>query len=205
MKVRILHYIACFMAITGGTAAAAGPIVKPSVPGAASTRITTEESRKLADAPVVPADIAFMQDMIVHHSQAVEMVGLIETRSTSPDIARLGKRIAKTQTLEIGFMKSWLQAHGFPLENEHAHHHMTMNGMLTDAQMSALRASKGKAFDRLFLVGMIQHHGGAIDMVRKLVANEGADEESELNYFVNGITPDQSAQIARMQNMLAKR
>lgn len=199
-------------------------IVQPGAPGQPGRQITPAQSEALARTAVLVPDIAFMRHMIVHHGQAVEMSALIATRTQNRDVTLLGNRIAISQTSEIALMRDWLRRHaGEPTQaspaatgDEHAHHHAQMDqgqmavdpdkavmpGMLTPRQMQALAAAQGTEFDRLFLTGMIQHHQGAIDMVRGLEAVAGAGEEVQLSEFMMSVLADQTAEIARMQAML---
>ncbi|MHB1312583.1 MAG: DUF305 domain-containing protein, partial [Gemmatimonadaceae bacterium] len=110
------------------------------------------------------ADVAFMQGMIMHHGQAIEMVALIGARTTNPVLQSLGERIDVSQKDEILMMRRWLAEHhvaaseheGMPMGD----HSMRMPGMLTPEQMTTLAQARGAGFDRLFLSGMIQHHEG---------------------------------------------
>lgn len=158
--------------------------------------------------------------MIVHHSQAVEMVALLLKRGASKELQAFGKRISVSQADEIESMKQWLREHNQPVVAAHAHmHHHTpgmdmskmaagdvpvMPGMLSPNQMKVLAKSSGKVFDRLFLTGMIQHHTGALDMVDDLLAAGGAEQDGLLFDFVTDIDNTQSAEIKIMQSMLAK-
>ena len=157
-----------------------------------------------------PADVAFMQGMIHHHAQAIEMVALIGARTTSPVMRLLGERINVSQKDEILMMQNWLREHHQdapdPLAHmgmdmgEHAEH--LMPGMLTKVQMTRLAAAKGGAFDRLFLTGMIQHHQGALTMVKELFATTGAAQATAIFRFASDVDADQRAEIARMRAML---
>lgn len=170
-----------------------------------------------ASGPVVTAaDVTFMQEMIGHHAQAVEMTALIRTRTRRRDLLTLGERITVSQRDEIAMMRQWLQTRGAPAPAAAAHdmsghtmpagHTMPMMpGMLTPEQMAALRRARGATFDRLFLEGMIQHHGGALTMVEQLLAVPGAAQESEINRFVTDVDTDQRAEITRMRRMLTAR
>jgi uncharacterized protein (DUF305 family) len=152
------------------------------------------------------ADAAFMQGMIGHHAQAIEMVALLKTRTASQDMQLLGLRIEVSQNDEIKLMQTWLRERGESVPSEHAHHMAgakLMPGMLTKEQMSRLSASKGTEFDRLFLELMIQHHEGALTMVKELMASPGAGQESNLYAFVADVEADQSAEITRMRRMRA--
>src|SRR5512144_132580 len=120
------------------------------------------------------ADVEFMQGMIGHHTQAIEMVKLLKTRTTRDDMKLLGQRIEVSQTDEIKMMKTWLRDRQKAVPGDSDYQmmmqmpDMAMPGMLTQAEMDALAAAKGAAFDRLFLEGMIKHHQGALTMVEKL-------------------------------------
>ena len=159
-----------------------------------------------------------MQGMIVHHAQAVEMTALIESRTENKDVRSLGARISHSQADEIAFMKRWLVSRGQPVADAtHDMHKMHMNhknmshgqmalmpGMLTSEQMEALRKAKGEEFDRLFLEGMIQHHDGALIMVKDLFDAAGAGQEAELFNFATDVDSGQRAEIRIMQSMLEK-
>jgi uncharacterized protein (DUF305 family) len=170
----------------------------------------------------VEADTSFMQGMIHHHSQAVEMVDLLRTRGQSKDLQAFGERIRISQSDEIEFMKDWLRERGKPVSaaNAHMDHgsntkggdhsaHMAgpalMPGMLTPEQMAALAKAKGAEFDRLFLTGMIQHHDGALVMVDELFAVPGAGQDPVLYDFANDIDNTQRAEIEIMRGMLKEK
>lgn len=167
-------------------------------------------ARAAAQTPAAP-DVAFMQGMIHHHAQAVEMVALIAARSTDVVLRSLGERIDVSQRDEIAMMQQWLHQHGQEAPDPLPHIGMDMGGhtmpampgMLTAAQMTALKAARGRAFDRLFLEGMIQHHEGALEMVRALFATTGAAQSTAIFRFASDVDADQRAEIARMRAMLA--
>jgi uncharacterized protein (DUF305 family) len=150
------------------------------------------------------ADVEFMQGMISHHAQAIEMTDLLKTRSERDVMHKLAERIDISQADEITMMQQWLMARGQIAPEQHAHHHegMMMPGMLTPEQMERLAAAHGAEFDRLFLEGMIAHHQGALSMVEELMTHPGAAQESEIFGFVSDVEADQSAEIARMSGML---
>jgi len=187
------------------------PIFQPGAPGADTRTITAEQSVALSRTHFTPADVRFMQHMLVHHAQAVEMVDLLQTRGSDPTIARLGQRITLSQDAEMALMRDWLVARGQPLAMADAHtghagmdHSMAvMPGMLSPAQMQTLGASAGPNFDRLFLQGMIQHHQGALDMVGELMAEPNSAEDPLLSDFAASVVADQSAEILRMQTLLS--
>ena len=212
--------------LAGLTGLAAGPqtppIFNPGAPGASSRVISAAEAVELGRTSFTADDVAFMQHMIVHHGQAVEMVELLRTRGVHPTVRRLGQRISMSQEAEIAVMRGWLTDRGQPLEmpgmggghagmdhSAHAGHAMAasdtpiMAGMLSPAQMQTLAAASGPAFDRLFLEGMIRHHQGALDMVDALLANPDAAEDTMLSDFTTSVVADQSAEILRMQSLLS--
>ena len=181
-------------------------IVQPGRPGEASKVIAAETSTRSAALPHTAADTKFMQGMIPHHAQALEMAALVYTNSNSDDMKLLAKRIEVSQIDEINMMKDWLTARGEAVPDEHAHHagdHALMAGMLTQAEMQRLAAAKGVEFDRLFLEGMIKHHEGAITMVRQLFATPGAGQDAEIFAFASDVEADQGMEIDRMAAMLA--
>jgi len=181
-------------------------IVQPGRPGEASKVIPADASTRSAALPHMPADTKFMQGMIGHHAQALEMAALVYSNTTSEDMKMLAKRIEVSQLDEIGMMKGWLTARREALPDEHAHHagdHALMPGMLTQAEMQRLAAAKGKEFDRLFLEGMIKHHQGALTMVKELFSAPRAGQDAEIFAFASDVDADQSMEIDRMSAMLA--
>jgi len=201
-------------------------VVQPGAPGAASKTLPPSTGGTLP--PRSAADVEFMQGMIVHHAQAVEMTAMISAHSKNKDVRSLGARISSSQSDEIKFMKRWLAARGESVSkmmsempgmdmpqgtNSHEavrqdtmpHETMTlMPGMLTPQQMEALRKTKGAEFDHLFLVGMIQHHNGALTMVKDLFNSAGAGQDAELFNFATDADNAQRAEIRIMENMLEK-
>ena len=146
----------------------------------------------------------------MHHAQAVEMTALIESHTENKDLRSLGARISRSQSDEIGFMKRWLTARGEPTSRPMSHmtgldmssHEILMPGMLTLKQMNALKNAKNEEFDHLFLSGMIQHHNGALTMVKNLYDSAGAGQDAELFNFATEVDSGQRAEIKIMQNML---
>src|SRR5262249_39497120 len=156
----------------------------------------------------------------MHHAQAVEMTALIASHSESKELRLLGDRISRSQTDEIKFMKRWLVARGestsmvMPVMSsteaagQHSatdHAMMLMPGMLTSEQMKALRNAKGAEFDRLFLAGMIQHHNGALTMVKDLFDTAGAGQDADIFNFATDADNAQRAEIRVMESMLEKK
>jgi len=187
-------------------------VVQPGAPGK-PTRALPPSTRATLP-PASPADVEFMQGMIVHHAQAVEMTALIESHTENKDVRSLGARISRSQSDEIKFMKRWLASRGQPISpsmsdmdhSKMSHAQMAlMPGMLTPEQMEALRKATGEEFDRLFLSGMIQHHRGALTMVRDLFDTAGAGQDAELFNFATDVDSGQRAEIRIMQGMLEKK
>ncbi|MBK9240190.1 MAG: DUF305 domain-containing protein [Acidobacteria bacterium] len=179
-------------------------VVQPGAPGKPSRELSESERPKAVASKHSPADTKFMQGMIGHHAQAVEMVDLLKTRTDREDMRMLGKRIEVSQNDEIKMMRLWLQTRGESIPSEHAHHMPggMMPGMLTPEEMEKLRAAKGAEFDRLFLEGMIRHHGGALVMVQELQSSPGAMQEAEIHDFATHVDADQRMEILRMNTML---
>jgi uncharacterized protein (DUF305 family) len=227
----------CAVAASGqsGTSGTA-PIVQPGAPGAASKTLSPS-AIYTAPRALEKADIEFMQGMIMHHSQAVEMTNLMPTHTHNKELLAFGKRIRISQSDEMKFMKQWLEERGQPVEmnmghdmshgtsNDMSHmdhaamgHEMThdmsrmnmapkpmmMPGMLTPEQMKALANATGPRFDHLFLTGMIQHHGGALTMVKDLFDVPGTGQDAQLYDFVTDVDNTQRAEIGIMQGMLNK-
>jgi uncharacterized protein (DUF305 family) len=188
-------------------------IVQPGAPGKPSVKLPSSTKGKLP--PKSPADVEFMQGMIMHHAQAVEMTAMIAEHTQNKELRLLGARISSSQSDEIKFMRRWLTARGEPTTMamsgmsgmpgmKMSHEPALMPGMLTAEQMDALRKAKGADFDRLFLIGMIQHHGGALTMVKDLFDTGGAGQDAELFEFATDADNGQKAEIRIMQKMLEK-
>ena len=266
MRCRLLPlYVAAVCCSLSIARAQAPVIVQPGAPGQPD-RTLTEVTAVTAAKPPSEADIRFMQDMIMHHGQAVEMTELLKTRGKDPEVLEIGRKIDVSQSDEIRWMKQWLAERGIPLETmgtmpgmdhgsmpgmdhsnmagmdhgsmagmDHSqmdhgsmqgmdHSQMAgmdhgtnstaakpdsmdvamMPGMLTPRQMQTLRESSGATFDRLFLTGMMQHHGGALLMVKQLFANPGAGEDPQLFDFANDVDNTQLAEIDIMKGILRK-
>ncbi|MBA4008412.1 MAG: DUF305 domain-containing protein [Erythrobacter sp.] len=181
------------------------PIVKPGAPGQASKTLSAEEATKLARASYTPADVVFMQNMIVHHQQAVEMAKLVKDRTNTEELKTIAGRIESSQADEITFMQTWLKERGEPLTDammkDHAHH--TMKGMASPEALTALGAAKGTDFDKQFLTLMIAHHEGALDMVEVLLDEDGTAADPVLFQFVGDVESEQKAEIGKMDKLLA--
>ena len=192
-------------------------VVQPGAPGQ-PTR-TLPPSTRATLPPRSSKDVEFMQGMIMHHAQAVEMTALIESHTENKELRLLGARISQSQSDEMNLMKRWLEARGEPVSppmpgmsnmdmpghdmSSHQHHKL-MPGMLTPKQMDALRKAKGADFEQLFLRGMIQHHNGALSMVKDLFDTAGAGQDAELFNFATDVDSGQRAEIKIMQTMLGE-
>jgi uncharacterized protein (DUF305 family) len=188
------------------------PVVQPGAPGMPSKILpsgTTGQGPKLSQ-----ADVDFMQGMIMHHAQAVEMTAWIPSHTENPEIRTLGARISRSQSDEMNFMKRWLIARGLPVSmampgmpnmDMSGKPMPAMPGMLTSAQMEALDNARGAKFDHLFLTGMIQHHNGALIMVKELFDTPGAGQDADIFDFATDADNTQRAEIRIMQNMLKEK
>lgn len=189
---------------------------QPSAPQARLTGDAAAVAKARADSaryPYTAADIHFMSGMISHHAQAIKMARMAESHDAGPSVRRLCERIINAQTDEIALMQLWLRdrrqpvpdansAAGMKMTMNGMEHVMLMPGMLTDAQMKQLDESHGQDFDSLFLLFMIQHHHGAVAMVKDLFASYGAGQDELVFKFASDVNVDQSTEIVRMQNML---
>jgi uncharacterized protein (DUF305 family) len=163
--------------------------------------------------PYTEADVRFMSHMIGHHAQALVMAGWASSHGADPSVRRLAERIINSQQDEIATMQTWLHDRGRPvpearpagmkMEMDGHVHEMLMPGMLTPAQMEELDRARGADFDRLFLTYMIQHHKGAVTMVKDLFGTQGAAQDEATFKFASDANVDQSTEIARMERMLA--
>ena len=203
--ITILAIAAVGMACRSAAVDRAPEIVQPGAPGQSSKVVAAAKAADLSQVQHTAADVKFMQGMIGHHAQAIEMADLLQGRSTSEDMKLLAKRIEVSQADEIKMMQDWLQQRGQALPDPHAHHTggALMPGMLTAEEMGRLGAAKGVEFDRLFLQFMIKHHAGALQMVNELFASPGAGQEADIFAFASDVDADQRMEIDRMGAMLA--
>lgn len=191
-------------------------VVQPGAPGAPSKTLPSSTHASLP--PRSAADVEFMQGMIMHHAQAVEMTAMIASHTQNRELHSLGARISSSQSDEIKFMQRWLAARGesipkampkmpgMDMSNDaSADATKRMPGMLTPQQMEALEKATGAEFDHLFLVGMIQHHNGALTMVKDLFDTAGAGQDAEIFNFATDADNTQRAEIGIMQRMLEKK
>ena len=183
------------------------PIIQPGAPGAPVRELSAEEAIRVANTSFSPDDVKFMQDMIPHHHQALEMAALVADRTNRPELLDVAGRINASQQDEIAFMQQWLRERGQrvpdPTAHSEMHTHHAMAGMATPEQMAELAASASTDFDRLFLTLMITHHEGAVTMVEKLLEQPGAAYDALLFEFTTDVTNDQGAEIERMSALLA--
>ena len=187
-------------------AAADTPIIQPGAPGEPARALNADEAIAIASTSYSPADAQFMQDMIPHHHQALEMAALVADRTNRQELIDVAGRINSSQEDEIEFMQRWLRERGEHVPEPTAHDAMhtthEMAGMATPEQMAELAASNGIDFDRLFLRLMITHHEGAVTMVEELLKQPGAAYDPVLFEFVNDVTNSQSTEIERMNVLL---
>lgn len=184
-------------------------VVQPGAPGAPSKILPSDTKATLP--PQSSADVQFMQGMILHHAQAIEMTDMISSHTNNKSLHFLGERISRSQTDEINFMKRWLAARGqavpkpmstMPGMDMPQAGMALMPGMLTPEQMAALEKGNGAEFDHLFLTGMIQHHNGALTMVKDLFETAGAGQDAELFDFATDADNTQRVEIDIMQKIL---
>ena len=186
-------------------------VVQPGAPGKPSKTLPPSTRAKLP--PRSQADVEFMQGMIMHHAQAVEMTALIASHTENKELRSLGARISSSQSDEIKLMQRWLAARGERISvdmpgmdmSRHSSHQQLMPGMLMPEQMEALRKAKDAEFDHLFLTGMIQHHDGALTMVKDLFDTAGAGQDANVFNFATDADNTQRAEIKIMQSMLDKK
>ena len=228
MKILSIYGFAlCAASILPAVAQQSAPppsVVQPGAPGAPTKKLPPSTHATLP--PKSQADVEFMQGMIHHHTQAIEMTAMIGSHTQNKDLQALGARISSSQTDEIKFMKRWLAARGESVPNvmpddhcmsnmpgmdmsqggmAHESMHMKMMpGMLTPEQMDALCHARGAEFDHLFLTGMIQHHNGALTMVKDLFNTAGAGQDAEIFDFATDADNTQRAEIKIMEAMLKK-
>jgi uncharacterized protein (DUF305 family) len=197
------------------SAPGAGPTRSSEPPSPASRSDAAAIARAKADSaryPYMAADVHFMSGMIGHHAQAILIAGWSPTHGASQPVRILSERIINAQQDEIAIMQQWLRDRRQPVPEARptgmkmmmngVEHVMLMPGMLTDAQLKQLDQARGKDFDRLFLTLMIQHHRGAVSMVKELFESYGAGQDLTVFKVASDINVDQATEIARMQRML---
>ncbi|WP_328940980.1 DUF305 domain-containing protein [Streptomyces sp. NBC_00250] len=153
------------------------------------------------------ADVAFAQQMIPHHRQAVVMSQMARSHAGTPDVKDLAEQIEKAQEPEIRTMTGWLKAWGEEVpEGMHDMHdpgggdpNGTMPGMMSDRQMTDLDRASGRTFDTMFLTMMIEHHEGAIDMAEAEKQHGAYGPAKDL---ADRIIKTQTAEITDMREML---
>ncbi|MCH1569758.1 MAG: DUF305 domain-containing protein [Longimicrobiales bacterium] len=181
-----------------------GPrIVQPGAPGQSGRTFSADELAQVEGVSYTDADVRFMQGMIPHHRQALDMTALVRQNAGSEAVRQMALRMEISQRDEIAMISSWLRERGESIEmpGMGAMQHSMMR-MLTPEQMRELSNSRGTEFDRLFLEGMIQHHLGALDMVTQLFNTSGAAQESTVFKFAEDVDADQLMEIERMQAIL---
>jgi uncharacterized protein (DUF305 family) len=193
-------------ALTGCTAdRSAVTVVQPGPPGETGQVVPLDQVEE-PNTGHTDADVRFMQGMIRHHAQALEMTGLVAGRTVSTGLPRFAKRIEISQRDEMDLMVRWLRDRLEQVPSVGSGHDHggggLMPGMLTEAQLAELREAKGEQFDRLFYQYMIQHHTGALQMVERLYTEKGGTEP-EIDQFATHVDSDQRIEIARMQQLLA--
>ncbi len=199
-----ISLVAALLVTTAPLAAQGAPIVLPGAPGAEPRVIDAAEAIALSDTRFSPADVSFMQGMIVHHQQAVDMAKLVRQRTNNEAVLKTADRIEAGQKDEMDFMRTWLEDRNLDVAMQgmgHAHH--TMKGMASPEQMRELAAANGTAFDRLFLELMVAHHLGAVDMVDELHGVSGSAYDPVMYEFTNDVVSDQWSEIDRMNATLA--
>ena len=199
-----ISLVAALLVTTAPLAAQEAPIVLPGAPGAEPRVIDAAEAIALSDTRFSPADVSFMQGMIVHHQQAVDMAKLVRQRTNNEAVLKTADRIEAGQKDEMDFMRTWLEDRNLDVAMQgmgHAHH--TMKGMASPEQMRELAAANGTAFDRLFLELMVAHHLGAVDMVDELHGVSGSAYDPVMYEFTNDVVSDQRSEIDRMNATLA--
>jgi uncharacterized protein (DUF305 family) len=152
-------------------------------------------------------DLAFLQHMIMHHQQAVDMGALMEGRAEHPELIRFAGLVADAQRAEIQGMQGLLDlaaARGLAAPAHHMHGDPPMAGMLSEAEMTALAAAKGPAFERLWLQGMILHHDGGLAMARAQELRQALDgrQPFEIAGMIDDILIVQRAEIGMMKTWL---
>ncbi|HEU5472881.1 MAG TPA: DUF305 domain-containing protein [Actinophytocola sp.] len=180
------------------------PVIAPGRPGEPASTIPPDRVSPIPAVPPNDADLAYVRNMIVHHHQAVEMARLVPDRAVNDTVKRLAERIGAAQPAEIDGMNAWLRRHDQPtIDPEHGGHtgHGDMPGMATPAQLEALRAATGSAFDNEFLELMIAHHQGALTMA---YAIQTTGAEVRVQEMADDVIATQTDEINQMRALLGR-
>lgn len=176
------------------------PVLVPGSPGDPTETIAPGETGRMENAGSWnDADVDFVERMVPHHAQALEMAALAPDRASDPRVLAIADRVASAQQPEIDLMQAWLEQQGLPPADPDDHSHAGMEGMVTDEQLFALRAAEGREFDRLFLEAMTQHHEGAITMAQSTSDNANI----VITDLIQDVVVSQSVEITRMAQVLA--
>lgn len=185
------------------------PVIVPGKPGEEASTIPPGEATPIKEEPPNEADVEFIQNMIVHHAQAVEMARLVPDRAVDKSVKGIADRIGDSQQPEIDMMNRWLERYDKPTVDPsapnhgggHGGHgdHASMPGMATPEQLDALRAARGKRFETLFLQMMVAHHEGALVMVEEV---RTAGVNVRVQEIADDIAVTQTDEIHRMRGML---
>jgi uncharacterized protein (DUF305 family) len=207
-----LWIVACAAACQSAPRQAPPIVMAPGTGVVGSASAAAIAAAEKSASAYAPADVDFMQKMIPHHAQAVIMARWSATHGARTDVKILSERIAVAQADEIRMMRRWLAERGQEVPDSMSTRHTTrmgtmvheslMPGMLSDEQMRALDQARGSQFDRLFLVGMIAHHRGAIDMVRELLRHGDAGHDDTVFRFASDVEADQTIEMHKMLVML---
>lgn len=183
------------------------PVVQLGAPGESGATLSPEEVEDIEGPTYTDADVAFVQGMIPHHRQALDLTALVADRAADPDLAVMAERIEVSQVDEIALMERWLTSRGEDVAGEHAGHsdgQHGMPGMLTPKELTRLEQARGARFDRLFLQFMIRHHEGAVVMVESLLTQGDGGQESEVFQLASDVGIDQQVEIAAMKRQLSE-
>ncbi|HST60742.1 MAG TPA: DUF305 domain-containing protein [Longimicrobium sp.] len=191
------------------TAAGLAAVLASASPDIAAAQAQTNGAQTAAQVPHTEADVRFIQGMLAHHAQALEMTGLVSGRDARQDVRLIAERIDVSQRSEMDRMQRWLQVRGLAADSADAHHahhggggaHAGMPGMATPEEMARLAQASGPAFDALFLELMIRHHEGALVMVEELFGSQGGGQASEIYSIASEVDADQRMEIDRMRAM----
>ena len=207
---RVVISVSCLVALAGCSSAPAeetadqAPVVQLGAPGEDNRELTASEASELTAPTFTAADVEFVQMMIPHHEQALEMTALVPSRTERDDLPLLAERIEVSQTDEITQMRRWLDGRGQAATSHDHGDGQLMPGMLTPEEMSQLSDARGAEFDELFLQYMIRHHEGAVVMVEELLAAGEGGQEPQVFQLAQHIDADQRVEISRMKQLLTE-
>ncbi|MBE1486929.1 DUF305 domain-containing protein [Plantactinospora soyae] len=175
------------------------PVIRPGRPGESADVVAPNQLTPQSGPRHNSADVLFVQMMVPHHEQALQMAALVPTRAGGTGVISVADRIRASQQPEVEVLRSWLRDRSLPPDVESGHEHHTMHGMQSPAAIAALTSATGTAFDRMFIEMMSAHHQGAIQMAQAVLT---AGVDPQIRELARNIAFEQAVEINRMREVI---